>query len=138
MHKNVKNRLVTVVLCLVSIGVGVFLILNALEDNITFFYTPSQLDKISSAHRPIRVGGLVQHGSVVYDNDKCITFVMEDYDKSVLKAKFCGTLPIIFREGQGVILRGTMQDDGERVFVAQELLAKHDEKYMPPPNYKKQ
>jgi cytochrome c-type biogenesis protein CcmE len=105
------------------------LVLSALSDNIVFFYSPSQLaEKHPSPDRRFRLGGLVENGSVQKEGPE-VRFRVTDLRKSV-EVVYRGILPDLFREGQGVIAEGSLGANG--VFVAREVLAKHDEKYMPP------
>jgi cytochrome c-type biogenesis protein CcmE len=110
------------------------LVLMAFEENIVFFYSPSQLAQKSEEQpippdRRLRIGGLVEEGSVQRDADG-ITILFRVTDKvEVLPVRFRGLLPDLFREGQGVVAEGSLALDG--TFVATEVLAKHDETYMP-------
>jgi cytochrome c-type biogenesis protein CcmE len=104
-------------------------VLNAFNSNLVFFYTPSQ---IASKEAPLgltfRIGGLVQAGSVARDGVS-VTFTVTDTAKSV-PVRYEGVLPDLFKEGKGVVAQGQLGADG--VFAAREVLAKHDENYMPP------
>jgi cytochrome c-type biogenesis protein CcmE len=113
---------------LVSVGAIAALVLNAFQSNLVFFYSPSQI----AAHeaptsRTFRVGGLVQEGSVKRDGVQ-VSFVVTDTAKTV-PVRYEGILPDLFKEGKGVVAQGQLQGG---VFVAREVLAKHDENYMPP------
>ncbi len=111
------------------LGVAAALVLSALNDNIVFFYSPTQLaEKKIAPERHFRIGGLVEAGSV-QKNGQEIRFRVTDTHKTV-DVVYRGLLPDLFREGQGVVAEGTLGADG--VFVAREVLAKHDENYMPP------
>ena len=113
----------------VVIGLAVFLVSIALRDEIVFFYDPTEVvsgTKVSPGQN-FRIGGLVEDGSVVKDDTK-ILFVVTDGANSV-PVSFEGILPDLFREGQGVIAEGAMNTQGS--FIAQNILAKHDENYMP-------
>ena len=127
-RKHKRLTFVVIALCLFSTAAG--LILMALEDNIIFFYSPT--DIIKKALRPgqtVRLGGLVEADSVTKAADGVITeFVITDTNKTI-SVRYAGLLPDLFREGQGVVTQGTLGPDG--VFVASEVLAKHDENYMP-------
>ena len=106
--------------------VGAFLII--LQDNILFFYTPSEiLQKNLKQNEKVRLGGLVEENSVVR-NDIKINFTITDLKKSI-QVSYEGILPDLFREGQGVIVNGYLKNN---IFEASEVLAKHDENYMPP------
>lgn len=111
------------------LGVAVTLVLSALNDNLVFFYSPTQVaEKTISPTRHFRLGGLVEPGSVKKAGSE-VRFTVTDTHKT-LAVVYRGLLPDLFREGQGVIVEGSLGSDG--VFVAREVLAKHDEKYMPP------
>jgi cytochrome c-type biogenesis protein CcmE len=124
-----RQRLVLVVLVLLLVGGATALVLAALQDSIAFFVTPSQL--ASGAVGPgkrLRIGGLVEEGSIVREADGTVRFRITDTAADVPVA-YRGMLPDLFREGQGVVALGTLGADG--IFVASEVLAKHDERYMP-------
>ncbi len=114
---------------LAAVGIAVGLILNAFNSNLVFFYTPSQVaDREAPQGRSFRIGGLVQSGSVVRDGVS-VRFLVTDTAKS-MTVRYEGVLPDLFKEGRGVVAQGQIGPDG--VFVAREVLAKHDENYMPP------
>lgn len=125
------RRLWALGLGLMGVGGAAALALTALEDNVVFFYSPSDLQAIATApDRSIRIGGLVEQDSVVHQERNATTqFVVTD-GAETLTVEFVGALPALFREGQGVVAQGMLQEDG--VFHASEVLAKHDENYMPP------
>jgi cytochrome c-type biogenesis protein CcmE len=109
--------------------VGSLAVLTALNDNLVFFYSPSQVaEKNIAPDRRFRLGGLVEAGSVQKNGEE-VRFTVTDTHKTVAVV-YRGLLPDLFREGQGVIAEGALRADG--VFVAREVLAKHDENYMPP------
>lgn len=123
------KRAAIVVGVLAAVGVAVGLVLNAFNSNLVFFYTPTQVaSKEAPEGRTFRVGGLVQEGSVVRDG-VLVKFVVTDTAKQV-PVKYEGVLPDLFKEGKGVVAQGQLGADG--TFVAREVLAKHDENYMPP------
>ncbi|WP_165856657.1 cytochrome c maturation protein CcmE [Marinobacter sp. JSM 1782161] len=131
MHPVRKRRLTIVVFLLVGLGVAVGLTTYAFRQNINLFYDPSQ---IAAGEAPvdvsIRAGGMVEKGSVQRDPDSLrVRFRVTDFQSSV-PMEYTGILPDLFGEEQGVVATGRMRDDG--VFVADEVLAKHDENYMPP------
>lgn len=110
--------------------VSTVLILMALNSTITFFYEPSKIQALEEIpNRPIRLGGLVKEGSVSYGDEGEARFTVTDLTADVL-VSYKGILPDLFREGQGVVVLGSLQPD--KSFVASEVLAKHDENYMPP------
>jgi len=131
MHPKRKKRLYLIVLMVAGIGVGIGLALNAFNDNLMFFYSPSEVVAGEApAGHPIRVGGLVTAGSVKrQENGLTVNFDVTDNAESVT-VEYTGILPDLFREGQGIVARGKLDEAG--VFVADEVLAKHDENYMPP------
>ncbi len=125
-----KERRITLLVSAVSvIAVAVALVLIALQDTIVFFYTPSDIKEaeISSDQR-IRIGGLVAEGSVTRHQDGHVEFVITDIVAS-LSVRFDGILPDLFKEGQGVVVEGLLSSVG--ALVADQVLAKHDENYMP-------
>ena len=126
-----RKRLWLVVGSLAVLGFAATLVLTALNDNIVFFYSPTQIaEKQIPPERRFRMGGLVEAGSVTKSPDGQVTrFKVTDTNKTV-DVVYRGLLPDLFREGQGVVAEGSLGSDG--VFVAREILAKHDENYMPP------
>jgi cytochrome c-type biogenesis protein CcmE len=109
--------------------VGIYLIISSFNSNIVFFFSPSEIKaKKIEASKVIRLGGLVQEKSVRKINGITTEFVLTDLKDSVI-IHYNGTLPNLFREGQGMVARGKF--DSKQVFIADELLAKHDENYMP-------
>jgi cytochrome c-type biogenesis protein CcmE len=125
-----QRRGVLIGTCLVVLGVAVGLVLYAMRDSIVFFYSPSDVaDMHVAPGQRFRLGGLVETGSVERDAGTTVHFVVTDRAKT-LPVTYTGVLPDLFREGQGVVAEGTLGPDG--VFHADSVLAKHDEKYMPP------
>ncbi len=130
-----QRRGVLIGTCLVVLGVAVGLVLYAMRDSIVFFYSPSEVAKMQiSPGQRFRLGGLVETGSVAHGEGATIRFVVTDKIAS-LPVTFTGVLPDLFREGQGVVAEGVLEPDG--VFHADNVLAKHDENYMPPEVAKK-
>ena len=114
---------------LAAIGVAAYLVLNAFQSNLVFFFTPTQVAKGEAPkNRTFRIGGLVKTGSVKRDN-LTVNFVVTDSARD-MNVSYTGILPDLFREGKGVVAQGKLSDDGK--FTASEVLAKHDENYMPP------
>ena len=113
------------------LGIATALILNTFQSNLVFFYTPSQIAAHEApTNRSFRIGGLVEQGSLQRQPDgMTVRFVVTDTAKSV-PVSFTGILPDLFKEGKGVVAQGSLAADG--VFHAREVLAKHDENYMPP------
>jgi len=127
--KRKHKRLTFVVVALGLLGVAAALILNAFEDNIVFFYSPTELKaKQLEPDQRLRLGGLVEEDSMEQVTGGTVLFRVTD-TANVITVRYTGILPDLFREGQGVIAEGRLKD-GE--FVADEVLAKHDENYMPP------
>ena len=114
-----------------ALGVATALVLNAFQSNLVFFFTPTQVAaQEAPRNRPFRIGGLVEAGSVARDKDALtVRFLVTDTAKTI-PVTYTGILPDLFREGKGVVAQGRLQADG--VFHATEVLAKHDENYMPP------
>ena len=130
-----QRRGVLIGTCILVLGVAVGLVLYAMRDSIVFFYTPSEVTAMQIAPgQRFRLGGLIETGSVVRGEGTTIRFVVTDKSKT-LPVTYTGLLPDLFREGQGVVAEGTLAADG--VFHADNVLAKHDEKYMPPEVAKK-
>ncbi len=119
------------VILLIGFSSAVALVLYAMRQNIMLFHTPSQVVAGEvQGNKLFRVGGLVVTGSVVKENDGLTTeFDLTDMGRSI-RVRYTGLLPDLFREGQGIVAQGLLNEKG--VFVAQEVLAKHDENYMPP------
>jgi len=126
-----RKRLLAVIAVLTGVGAATALAMLAFEDNLLYFYNPTQvLAGEAPTDRMFRIGGMVTEGSVKRtDGTLQIRFVVTDYKQSI-PVRYEGLLPDLFREGQGVIAHGRLTADGE--FVASEVLAKHDENYMPP------
>jgi cytochrome c-type biogenesis protein CcmE len=126
-----KKRLTVVLLLIIGIGIAVALALTAFSKNMLYFFSPSQVVAGEAPkNKTIRLGGLVTKGSVQRAKDSLqINFDVTDY-KQTIPIQYTGILPDLFREGQGIVAIGQMQANG--TFIATEVLAKHDEKYMPP------
>lgn len=125
-----RKRLTFVLIGMGLLAAAAGLMLIAFEENIVFFYSPSEVqEKQIAAEQRIRMGGLVEEGSIEkLDGGKTVRFVITDLAE-VMPVVYSGLLPDLFREGQGVVAEGVLRDG---VFVADEVLAKHDENYMPP------
>jgi cytochrome c-type biogenesis protein CcmE len=125
------KRALAIVAGVATLGVATALVLNAFQSNLVFFFSPSQVaSKEAPKDRAFRVGGLVETGSVKRDpNGLTVRFVVTDTAHTV-PVTFTGMLPDLFQEGKGVVAQGRLGPDG--VFVAEQVLAKHDENYMPP------
>jgi cytochrome c-type biogenesis protein CcmE len=125
------KRIAWIALGLAIIGIAVGLVLKAFQSNLVFFFTPTQVAANEAPQgKPFRIGGLVTEGSVIRNKDGLtVTFDVTDTAKTIPVA-FTGILPDLFKEGKGVVAQGKLGPDG--VFRATEVLAKHDENYMPP------
>ncbi len=126
-----KRRLAVVLLVVFGVGVATLLALRGFEDNILFFLSPAQVAAGEAPNdRRFRIGGLVEAGSVARAADGLtVRFVLTDTNADIA-VEYTGLLPNLFREGQGIVAHGRLRKDG--VFVADEVLARHDENYMAP------
>ena len=129
--KTRHKRIVLILGGLVILGLVAMLVLNAFQSNLVFFFSPTQ---VAAGEAPkgksFRIGGLVKDGTIKREADGVtLRFVMTDTEKDITVA-FKGILPDLFKEGKGAVAQGKLGEDG--VFVASEVLAKHDENYMPP------
>ena len=125
------KRLLFLILILSILGLATKLVLMALNENIIYFYTPNELKKkygnVKNIDNKIRIGGLVLEDSVIIDKNTSIFEITDK--KDVIKVFFKGQLPDLFREGQGIVAEGILKDNK---LIASQVLAKHDENYMPP------
>ena len=125
------KRLLILVLILIILGLVTKLVLMALKENIIYFYTPNELrekyGEVENINNKIRIGGLVLKGSVITDKNISIFKITDK--KNEIKVFYKGQLPDLFREGQGIVAEGIFQDNK---LIASQVLAKHDENYMPP------
>jgi cytochrome c-type biogenesis protein CcmE len=126
-----KKRFSLIALGLLGLGIAAALVLNAFQSNLVFFFTPTQVANGEvPKDRSFRIGGLVEAGTLTRDNDGLtVHFVVSDTVKRV-PVVYKGILPDLFKEGKGAVAQGRLVADG--TFVASEVLAKHDENYMPP------
>ncbi|MGI9229109.1 MAG: cytochrome c maturation protein CcmE [Gammaproteobacteria bacterium] len=131
MHPERKKRLLAIVLLLIGCFTAVALMLQAFQENLMYFYSPSEIAAGKAPdNRDFRIGGMVVKGSVMRDADTLqVYFTLTDTAKEVT-VSYNGILPDLFREGQGIVANGRLDRSG--VFRAAEVLAKHDENYMPP------
>ena len=128
--KKVKLRILYLTIFIAISSVIIFSILKSLEENVVYFFSPSDIynkQEISFSEK-IRVGGLVKEGSVV-KKEKNIIFVITDLKNEII-VSFSGLMPNLFAEGKGVVAEGKLRD--KKYFIAEKILAKHDENYMPP------
>ncbi|HUB63520.1 MAG TPA: cytochrome c maturation protein CcmE [Methylocella sp.] len=124
-----KRRLLLISSALAVLGLALGLVLIALRDNIVFFYGPSELaQKAPRVGQRLRIGGLVKQGSLLREGENTVRFAVTD-TKQEVQVTYTGVLPDLFREGQGVVAEGTL--GGDKIFHADSILAKHDERYMP-------
>ena len=128
--KKVKKRVSFLSLLLIFLVIGVFFILNSLTNNILYFKSPTDIQSSQDIvfNKKIRVGGMVKKNSISID-EKEIKFIVTDF-KNEIVVSYIGTVPNLFLEGKGVVAEGKLQD--KNFFIADRILAKHDEKYMPP------
>ena len=126
-----NRRLVIVAVSLLVLGMATWLVLNALQSNLVFFFTPTQVAADAAPRNGVfRIGGLVEEGSVRKAPDSLmLNFVVTDRAQRV-PVHYRGLVPDLFQEGKGVVVAGHLQADGS--FIASQVLAKHDENYMPP------
>ncbi len=126
-----KRRLIATVLIMAGVGVASTIAFYSLQQNLLYFQSPSEIAEVAMPPgRQFRLGGLVKPGSVDRQKDGLSThFIVTDGPAEIV-VQYVGTLPDLFREGQGVIARGALNEEG--LFMATEVLAKHDENYMPP------
>ena len=128
--KKVKKRVSFLSLLLIFLVIGVFFILNSLTNNILYFKSPTDIQSSQDIifNKKIRVGGMVKKNSISID-EKEIKFIVTDF-KNEIVVSYIGTVPNLFLEGKGVVAEGKLQD--KNFFIADRILAKHDEKDMPP------
>ena len=128
--KKVKKRVSFLSLLLIFLVIGVFFILNSLTNNILYFKSPTDIQSSQDIifNKKIRVGRMVKKNSISID-EKEIKFIVTDF-KNEIVVSYIGTVPNLFLEGKGVVAEGKLQD--KNFFIADRILAKHDEKYMPP------
>ena len=130
LSKKVKPRIFFLFVFLLSISILIFIILKSLEENVVYFFSPTEIYNKSdiSFNKKIRVGGLVKENSIT-KNEKTINFIITDFKNEII-VSYIGLVPNLFSEGKGVIAEGKLKD--KKYFVADKILAKHDENYMPP------
>ena len=129
--KSRHKKLALIVLVLAALGIAVALVLNAFNSNLVFFFSPTQVAAGEApTNRAFRIGGLVEEGSIKREADGLTTrFVVTDTARTI-PVTYTGILPDLFKEGKGVVAEGRLGADG--LFAATQVLAKHDENYMPP------
>ena len=127
--KKVKLRAFFILLIFLSVTLTIFLVFKALEENVVYFKSPTEVKNLPELEtKKIRVGGMVKENSIII-NDSEVNFTITDY-KNELVVSFKGSVPNLFEEGKGVVAEGFLKD--RSYFKAIKILAKHDENYMPP------
>ena len=127
--KKVKLRIIFITSVLITLILSVYIILKLLDDNIVYFKSPTEIKQLSEIYKKkIRVGGMVKKDSINFEKEN-ISFVITDF-KNDLAVTFSGSVPNLFQEEKGVVAEGFLKD--QNFFVADKILAKHDENYMPP------
>jgi len=130
LSKKVKSRIIFLVFLVLSATLVIFFILRSLEENVVYFFSPSEIYSKPniSFNEKIRIGGLVKEDSISKDQTS-IKFIITDLKKEII-VSYTGLIPNLFSEGKGVIAEGELKD--KKYFVADKILAKHDENYIPP------
>ena len=127
--KKVKLRALFIFLLLVSVILSIFLVLKSLEENVVYFLSPTEIKNLSEINnKKIRIGGMVKNQSININSDRVI-FIITDF-KNEVSVSYSGLVPNLFEEGKGVVAEGFLKD--RSFLVADKILAKHDENYMPP------
>ena len=128
--RKVKSRIAVIILLLVSVLVIVFFLFRSLEENLVYFLSPTQINNKEniSFNKTIRIGGLVKKNSIIKKNNS-INFIITDLNNEII-VSYSGSIPNLFSEEKGVVAEGKLQD--KKYFIAEKILAKHDENYMPP------
>ena len=130
LSKKARSRSFILIFLLVSAVVVIFVALKSLEENVVYFFSPTEIynNENISFNKKIRVGGLVKEGSLTY-KQTLINFIVTDLNNEIM-VSYSGLLPNLFSEGKGVVAEGKLKD--KKYFIADKILAKHDENYMPP------
>ena len=130
LSKKARSRIVVLTFLLVSTIVVVFVVLKSLEENVVYFFSPTEIynKENISFNKKIRIGGLVKEGSIT-NNQTSVNFIVTDLNNEII-VSYSGSLPNLFSEGKGVVAEGKLKD--KKYFIADKILAKHDENYMPP------
>ena len=127
--KKVKLRILFVSLLLVSLILSIFLILKSLEENVVYFLSPTEISNLNEIkNNKIRIGGMVKDQSITINREN-ISFIITDF-KNEINVSYSGTVPNLFQEGKVVVAEGFLKD--KSFLIADKILAKHDENYMPP------
>ena len=130
LSKKARSRVVILIFLLFLAIVVVFAVLKSLEENVVYFFSPTEIynKENISFNKKIRVGGLVKKGSIT-NNQTSVNFIVTDLNYEII-VSYSGSLPNLFSEGKGVVAEGKLKD--KKYFIADKILAKHDENYMPP------
>ena len=130
LSKKVKSRIFFLAVSMISAAIVIFIVLRSLEENVVYFFSPSEIYNKTdiSFDKKIRIGGLVKTNSI-NKNETSINFIITDLKKEIV-VSYSGLVPNLFSEGKGVVAEGKLKD--KKYFVADKILAKHDENYMPP------
>jgi len=127
--KKVKLRVLFISLLLISVILSVFLILKSLEENVVYFLSPTEIKNLTEIkNKKIRIGGMVKEDSIIIKSEN-INFIITDF-KNEINITYSGSVPNLFEEGKGVVAEGFLKDNN--FLIAEKILAKHDENYMPP------
>ena len=128
--KKVRLRILYLILSIIALTIVVFIIVKSLEENIVYFFSPTEIynKENVSFNQKIRVGGLVKGGSLIKKGNS-VNFIITDF-KNEIFVSFSGSIPNLFSEEKGVVAEGKLED--KKYFIADKILAKHDENYMPP------
>ena len=127
--KKVKLRILFISLLLISVALSIYLILKSLEENVVYFLSPTEIrNLVKIENKKIRVGGMVKNNSIIIDSEN-VNFIITDF-KNEINVNYSGPVPNLFEEGKGVVAEGFLKD--QSFLIAEKILAKHDENYMPP------
>ena len=130
LSKKARSRFFVLMFLLISAVVVIFVVFKSLEENVVYFFSPTEIynNENISFNKKIRIGGLVKEGSLT-NNQTLINFIVTDLNNEIM-VSYSGLLPNLFSEGKGVVAEGKLKD--KKYFIADKILAKHDENYMPP------
>ena len=127
--KKVKLRVAFIFLLLISVILSIFLVLKSLEENVVYFFSPTEIRNLTEIEeKKIRVGGMVKNNSIIIQSENT-SFIITDF-KNEINVSYSGAVPNLFQEGKGVVAEGFLKD--KSFLIAEKILAKHDENYMPP------
>ena len=134
LSKKAKSRFFFLIISLIFTSFLIFFVMRSLEENVVYFFSPSEIYSKTniSLNKKIRIGGLVKKDSLT-TKDKSISFIITDLKKEII-VSYTGLIPNLFSEGKGVVAEGKLND--KKYFIADKILAKHDENYMPPEVFK--